>query len=291
LALSDAHHDHAPARFFELAVDLRARPLGVVARAVHRIGGPFASGDEDPEGIAFFDRALLIASEGDGGRLRASLHRVALDGTHIAPVTLPPNIAARARENKAFEGLSAAPSGHRAVLTTEHALVGDGPVPSFDEGTRVRIVVFDERLRATAQHAYLTDAVPRDPRPGTVTRADIGVSALTMLDDDEVLVMERAGVAVDGVFDNRIRIYQIHLRAAVDVSHIDSLGPDAPFLAKRLVLDLDEVRARLTTPALDNFEAMALGPPLGAQRSLLIASDDNFSPSQRSVLLAFTLAP
>jgi len=55
-------------------------------------------------------------------------------------------------------------------------------------------------------------------------------------------------------------------------------------LAKRLLLDLD----RAGVGASDNFEAAAWGPRLAnGRRTLVIASDDNFSPTQANRLEAF----
>ena len=48
--------------------------------------------------------------------------------------------------------------------------------------------------------------------------------------------------------------------------------------------------ARLTPSAtVDNFEALAAFRAAGGETVLLIASDDNFNPAQRMLLLAFAL--
>jgi len=59
---------------------------------------------------------------------------------------------------------------------------------------------------------------------------------------------------------------------------------------KRLLLDFDDIVDKLTTPKLDNFEGMVLGPRLpDGRRSLILASDDNFSSAQRTVFVALAL--
>ena len=40
----------------------------------------------------------------------------------------------------------------------------------------------------------------------------------------------------------------------------------------------------------DNYEALAVWRAPGGETMLLLASDDNFSPRQRTLLLAFALA-
>ena len=55
-------------------------------------------------------------------------------------------------------------------------------------------------------------------------------------------------------------------------------------MRKRLVLDL----AQAGLGSIDNIEAMAWGPRLpNGHRTLLLMSDDNFSPHQATQLLAF----
>jgi hypothetical protein len=285
VALSDAHRTTAPSRFYEMTVAIE--PFTVAPERMVLLDGPFASGHEDPEGLAIAAGEMLIASEGDGKRaprLPPSLHRVAFDGTHKGLVEVPAIFSDGARHNKSFEGLTASPSGTRMVLTTEHPLPQDGQPATYEHGSAVRLIVY-ESLTPTAEYAYMTEPVPRDTRPGEVTRADIGVSALTLLDDTTLLVLERAGVAVEGVFVNDIRIYEVSL------SGVDIAGrPYDSVLTKRLLLDLADVVGSLTTKALDNIEAMALGPVLAdGRRSLIVASDDNFSERQRTVFIAFAI--
>jgi len=289
LALSDAHRSHAPARMY--AFDLTMSPFAVKPRGVTLLTGRFASGHEDPEGLALWQDHMLICSEGNSKSdppHPGGLHRLDRSGAYLEAVELPP-IFTDAFPNKSFEGLSASPSGRWFVLTTERGLPQDGPAPDFDRGTTVRIMRVDAERGEKTTHAYRTDPVPRPADAGQVDEADIGVSALTMLDDDRVLVLERAGVSVNGVFRNQIRIYAIDLRDAQPVDDTP-LTPDAPVTEKRLLLDFDDIVDKLTTPKLDNFEGMVLGPRLpDGRRSLILASDDNFSSAQRTVFVALAL--
>ena len=62
---------------------------------------------------------------------------------------------------------------------------------------------------------------------------------------------------------------------------------------KRLLLDVNAVKGlppELDVPAFDNFEGMCFGPTLpDGSRTLLIVSDDNFSPRERTWFLLFRI--
>jgi hypothetical protein len=93
---------------------------------------------------------------------------------------------------------------------------------------------------------------------------------------------------------NQIRIYRISLEGATDVSGMDSLrGRTFTPVRKSLLLDLSKVKGlSRELAALDNFEGMTLGPSLpDGSRTLLIVSDDNFNPRQRTAFLLFRLPP
>jgi len=273
LALSDAHGEKGPARMYEL--ELGVSPVTLTPRAVTLLQGPFASAHEDPEAIALLPTGeVLIASEGDLEReppLPPSVQRMSRAGAHLGTMELPPELTRRTQVNKAIEGLAVSPSGKRIVVTTEHPLAGDDVT---------HLYVFDGAMSLVGQLPYRIDPVPTDPRPGEVTRADIGISELLLLDDDTLFVMERASVAIDEVFANYVRIYRVSLAAHVSAA-----------VDKHLVIDLSSVAERLTTPALDNFEAMTLGPRLlDGRRTLVIASDDNFKTTQRTVFVVFAIS-
>jgi hypothetical protein len=93
---------------------------------------------------------------------------------------------------------------------------------------------------------------------------------------------------------NHLRIFRISLEGATDISAIDSLRgrEDVRPVQKTLLLDLGELTGLgPELEGLDNFEGMALGPPASdGSRTLLLVSDDNFSPKQHTVFLLFRLA-
>jgi hypothetical protein len=85
---------------------------------------------------------------------------------------------------------------------------------------------------------------------------------------------------------NTIRIYLVDLRRAQDIDRFSSLAGLLEGLRpaqKTLLLDLDTLGLTL-----DNVEGMAFGPDLpDGGRSLVLVSDNNFSPAAFTQFLAF----
>jgi hypothetical protein len=117
----------------------------------------------------------------------------------------------------------------------------------------------------------------------------------------ELLALDNRGtfLALEGSFSagapgtgNTIKLYEVRLNEASDISGIDSLDAininTVRPVEKRLVLNFDT----LSLPTgLDNVEGMTLGPVLpNGQQSLVLASDNNFSATQFTQILAFGLA-
>ena len=140
--------------------------------------------------------------------------------------------------------------------------------------------------------------------------AESGVAEVLVADEHRLWVLERAWTPATGV---SARLYEADLRGASDTLGIDTLRPGRyrP-TPKRLLLDL---RAS-GLPHVDNFEAMAWGPPLpggwtsppssaashaalppegaptalgrpGGGRTLVMMTDDNFNPLQVTQFAAF----
>ncbi len=303
IALSDAHKSHAPARMYELDVNLDEHHLAVRITRMTTLGGAFAGGLLDPEGLAPGPASSwVISTEGDGQRhprLAPALYRVAGDGSVTSEHALPDRwtptptgeLTRGVSHNKGIEGLTASPSGNAFYAISETPLAQDGAAASFDGGGRLRLMHLNQALEVVAEYHYLTEAVAR-LADTHIERVLNGVSALTAVADGRILVLERAAVKANGTYHNRIQIFEVDLRGASDVRAVPRLSAAVPHLRKRRVLDLDAVVPRFEQGhrSLDNFEGMALGPllPSGAH-SLLLVSDDNFKRSQRTAVLAFAM--
>jgi hypothetical protein len=244
----------------------------------------------DAEGIAV-DRGrqrLYWSSEGerltDGPVLFDPWVRIAgLDGSYLGEFTLPPMLKMSPdqngpRQNHALEGLTLTPDGRYLWAAMEGPGYNDGELPTESDGALTRITRLDvETGTATAQYAYPLDVVSAG-RGG-----DNGLTDLVALDDQSFLALERGyGTHVAA------RVYRLTVGDATDVLGTGSLRDAAVIpMTKTLLADLS------TTPGLsplDNVEGITLGPKLpDGRQSVVLCSDDNFSPTQITQFLAFAL--
>jgi hypothetical protein len=241
------------------------------------------------------DGTVWYASEGDRRLIQEPFLRQAKpDGSLIREIPLPamflsgPGQEHGTRTNLSFEGLSFAPDGRSLWLAMEAPLYQDGPVPTPEHGAMSRITQMDRSGRVLAQYVYPIDAIP--DRPGEGKAADNGVSEIVASGTQTVLVLERSAVqAASGKYRNYIRLYEMDVRNATDVQHIDSLqGARFTPASKRLILDFDALRL----PTLDNVEGFSWGPKLpNGHDTLVFVSDDNFSARQVTQFLLFEVLP
>lgn len=302
--ISDDRSQRGPARF------LTAR-IAVDTNGIHAVDLLSAVALRDGDGAIFppsgrgrpamdaealrldpFTGDLFWTSEGDpaaGDDPR--LMQSGTDGGFIRTLPLPPAWrfdpagGQGPRPNMTLEGLALARDGD-FFLAMEAPLMQDGPIPTPDHGgwTRISRLSRDGTLRA--QYAYRLDPIPARPAGKF---ADNGISEIALLDDERLLVLERAGIqAADGQFEFDIRLYLADLAGAGDISQVASLEqvPPARPVDKRLLFGFDRLEGR----GPDNLEAMALfTDPSTGQCLLLLASDDNFHPRQRSHFLLFAV--
>lgn len=300
LALSDDRSELQPARFYSLHVEVAPRALRVDLLDVvtlrgadgrtfprRRMGGEVV----DPEALRLLPqgRGVLWTSEGDVPSSQGpSLRHARPDGRHVRDFELPAHLhlgrpGTGPRANQALEGLALTPDARIAWAAMEGPLQQDGPEPRVGRpGGACRFTAFDVATgRAVRQLAYPPDQIPQAPAiPGGY--ADNGVSEILMLDAWRMLVLERAYSLGVG---NSLRLYEIDTRDASDTLALDRLDDGRLRLpAKRLVADF----AQLGLSRLDNTEAMCWGPRLpNGSRTLVVASDDNFSARQATQFAAF----
>ena len=297
--LSDDRSERAPARFYLARIALDERGIGAVdvtgVVALERSGG--ASGMPDPEAIRLdpVDGQLVWSSEGDprhGGDPFVQVS--ARDGAFVATWPLPANLRfdpsgrRGARPNLTLEGLAFSRDGRSLWMSMEAPLRQDGEPPTLSAGAWTRFSRVARDGRVLGQFAYPLEPI-RSPAEGGQGRADNGVSELLTTPADTLLVVERSGrETAGGSFRFSARIFEATAERATDVRQIDALA-DQPVRArttpmrKRLVLDL----MTLGLPHLDNIEGAAWGPRLpNGHRTLMLVSDDNFSPDQVTQLIA-----
>ena len=289
-ALVDNERD-TPARVYTVRLPPGGGRLGapqIVAVTVLRdaAGQPFTGRTFDGEGMALTPAGdLLIASETE-----PAIRRFAPDGRLLAELPVPPRflVAPRgeATANATFESLALSPDGRTLFTAVEGPLAPDG---STDDGRgRLRILRYDDRgagdFAPVAQYFYLAEPLQ-------------GVSEIAALGERDLLVLERGFIPRLG---NTVRVFRVSLDGSADVADRASLAaPGLAPLAKDLLVDVGRCPASgarnpaaQTNPLLDNFEGLALGPPLpDGRRVLLLVSDDNFGATQVTRVIALAFRP
>ncbi|GHC14619.1 hypothetical protein GCM10010082_00960 [Kushneria pakistanensis] len=301
LAISDDRSEYNDARFYSLRIDLEDGHLddGDVrltdVTTLRQPGGePWAAGEIDPEAIALTDNGTLyIASEGDSNqRIDPFVNLFARDGEQIDAIELPEILSPDGdgtwgvRNNLALESVTLTPDGERLFTATENALAQDGPAAALDTGSASRILSFDpDTGKALGQYLYPVEPTPQAPvaEDGFSTN---GLVEMLALDEHHLLTLERGFAEGAG---NDIRLYEIDLSQATDISHLDSLEDAAGMIRpvqKTLLTSLNDYGFEP-----DNVEGMTFGPVLAdGRQSLILTSDDNFSDSQSTQFIALALA-
>ena len=273
-------------------------------------GNPYEAGALDPEGLALTpSNTLLISSEGSPARGIApavgeyNLATGQLQTVLPLPERYVPDAILNAervqqglneitaqgvQENISFEALAINVSSgtggiyepYRLFVATEGPLLQDLDL-SADIPYKNRLLHYTlDQYQTTlvSEHLYEMELSPT----GAVLH---GLSEIAVLDrGGHFLAIERS-YGFQG-FD--IKIFQLASGGATDISAIASLQGDTSDInpiRKELVLDL----ATLPLP-LQNYEAMTFGPSLpNGNRTLIVASDDNFAPEQETNFLVFEL--
>lgn len=292
--ISDDRSERAPARFYTARMRIRrGQPqLDVRGSVMLRdaAGAPFvadgSTGEKvDAESIRMFGRALVWSSEGDPDNgTDPAVRRMRRDGRERARIALPAQFGFDrqkrhgARKNQTVEGLAVAASG-ALWIAMEGPLYEDGPAARPDTGALLRFTHI-ARNGTRRQIAYRTDP---DPLAGSGRRSDIGVSEILPLDEDRLLVLERAGAEqADGRWRFHCRLYLVDTAGAADVAAVARL--DGGAVAKTLLVDFDSVPG----PTPGNLEAMAWAPKgRDRQGRLVVMADNNFVAGDPTTLLLF----
>ncbi len=306
-AISDDRSQNAPARFYNVTIDLSDGSLedGDVEFVGERTlldgsGNPFPEGGIDPEGIALTSAGtLFISSEGNANDLLDPfVNEFSLEGEQLNQLPVPEKFlptedgTSGIRNNQAFESLTITPDERFLYTAVENALIQDGPASSLDSESAVRIIEYDlETGEPSGEFIYINDRIPVAPEPPD-SFADNGLVELLAIDNSGTfLALERSFAMGVGI---NLRLYEIQLQGATDVRDFDSLlNPDPEeelfdvdaVASKRLLLDFGELGIQL-----DNSQALAFGPTLdNGNQSLIVVSDNNFNESQITQFLAFEL--
>ncbi|MFF0144397.1 hypothetical protein ATK36_3428 [Amycolatopsis sulphurea] len=219
--------------------------------------------------------------------IQPSIREATRDGRYLRDLPLPANERmtpdAGPRRNYVLEGLAYTGFGTLLASEIEAPLLQDGPPPTPTSGALSRMTLQTRGGQVLAQYAYPQEKLFATPVPANGF-ADTGVSSMLAVDQADptkFLMMERSFVTGVG---NKVRVFEVDTKGATNVVHTPSLATaKIKPVKKKLLLDLSD----LPVSKVDNVEGLTWGPRLpGGERSLIFVSDNNFSASQVTQLIA-----
>lgn len=293
ISISDDRSEKAPARFYDLDIDVSVSGLKGVTVVDHvtlkdKDGQPFALRKVDAESIRFGKDGIYWSSEGDGKALSPPFVRVAnRDGSFVRELPLPVGFAPTAnkstgiRDNLAFEGLALL-SGGDLLVGTESALYQDGPITTLTAGALARLIRYDAASgEQKAQYVYPISPIPQAPSMASGWN-DFGMSEIMALDDRHLLSIERGYAQGVG---NSVVINMFDLDGATDVSNIPSLAKTDQRIVPVRKVQIMDLRALGLAP--DNIEGITFGKAKDGTDVLILVADNNFNPTQKTQFFAF----
>jgi hypothetical protein len=246
---------------------------------------PFPSSTVDPEAIRL-DRAsggLIWTSEGNiTNGVNPFIRKSTFEGQFISDIQIPTRYTIDSdettgpRQNGVFEGITRDFSGHNYWVAMELPLIQDGSVPTSegaDSPTRIAFINEDTGS-FEKEFAYQLDPVARDG--GFEVNGIVEILSYT---ENRFLVLERSFASGFDDGGNDVKIYEVAIDNATDISAIDNLHT-ATFtpVTKTLLFDFNDIRDQLTNSIVDNIEGITFGPILeNGKRSLVLVADNNFS--------------
>ncbi|MBW4560192.1 MAG: phytase [Mojavia pulchra JT2-VF2] len=324
-AISDDRSQLAPARFYTFSVDpatiATAGANFTNVTALKNVNGEFFSANSlDPEGIALTSNGtVFISSEGEAnpnaGRVsNPFIKEFSLaTGQELRSLPVPSKFLPVVEDtngnsivdtgdtqisgvanNLAFESLTITPDQKTLFTATENALFQDGPLASITNGTRSRILQYNlVSGQPEKEYLYITDAVAQPPNPANGFNTNGLVDLLAIDNRGTLLALERSFSAGLPGTGNTIKIYEVSLQGATDISTINSLSNLSETqltaiqpLQKRLLLNLNDLNLPNGT---DNIEGITFGPKLAdGSQSIVLVSDNNFSPTQFTQILTLS---
>jgi hypothetical protein len=190
------------------------------------------------------------------------------------------------RQNGVLEGMSYADNYKTLMVNVEEPLQEDGPRADLKpNGAIIRFYKFDTQAKtSTNQYAYELSPVAYAPNPINEYKIN-SVPEFLWIGNNQLLVLERSYST--GRIACSIKIFLADYNQATDIANFSSLKAPAKFqpMKKTLLMNLDDLGIYT-----DNIEGISFGPVLpNGNRSILLVSDNNFSPIQKSQITLLEL--
>lgn len=178
--------------------------------------------------------------------------------------------------NKGFESL-AYDAGNRLFWSTTEAELKKDMGANSDGSLSLRLQAFGDDLKPLRQYAYRTDVPSIKPLKA---RQTFGVSAITVLPDGRLLVLERDFVIPKNYIRSYVR-HKIYLVDPLDTpqdtitssTDFKQLSPTR-YLKKELVAEF-QTNLKVFERTIANYEGMCLGPVLKDGRQALLLINDS----------------
>jgi hypothetical protein len=279
------------------------------------------NGDAGTLGLSFDPEGFAVASNGNfyvADEYGPSVYEFGANGAFIRAFATPNNLVPQAgssvnyvdgrpiitsgrQDNRGFEGLTVNPDGTKLFAIMQDPLVNEGS-PDGRRSPNLRLVEFDTTTaESVAQYIYTLDSLAdiSEQIPGTENDfgsnsqgRNIGVSAITALNENEFLVLERdnRGLGVEDATGSlpigSKRVYKIDLTEATDVSDVslantNTLPSGVTAVSKSLFLDIAATLQDAGQMVPEKLEGIAVGPQLAdGSYAVLIGTDNDFSVTQ-----------
>lgn len=250
-------------------------------------GEVLSDGITDPEALRIDGDRVVWTSEGNiNSGIPPSINFATLNGVFGGVATLADryNVSTESgkgpRQNGTFEGISLSYDNKGYWVTMELPLQEDGPSPTLqDTDSPIRVAYINKTSASFGKEfAYELDPVVRPAANGTTFELN-GVVELLQYDKDKFLFLERSFSTGYSDGGNNVKIYDVDISNATDVSGIVSLQ-DSNFQSakKTLLFDFEDIRDQLMDGIVDNIEGIAFGPDFtNGNKSLVLVADNNFS--------------
>ncbi|TXD47254.1 esterase-like activity of phytase family protein [Polaribacter sp. IC073] len=230
--------------------------------------------DEEKQEINFSSEGSIAK-----GR-RPIIFTTDFSGNFISEYQLPKSLQniENIKHNGALEGSSKSMNTKGFWSIMEAPLKNDGQEPTFSKTqSPVRITYYDaETKKATKQFAYQLEHITK-PAKGNVNLN--GVTAILEYDKNKFFIIERTYQSGYGSYGNIVRVFDAEITTeTTNILNVNSLK-DSKFapLKKRLLINFEDLKDKLTDGIIDNIEGITFGPILeNGNQSLLLVSDDNF---------------
>jgi hypothetical protein len=269
----------------------------------------------DSEGLVRLSNGNFLVADEYG----PSLYEFSPSGTFLRAFTPPANLVPKTaannpdytngrptittgrQDNRGFEGLTVSNDGTKAYAILQDPLVNEGSSNDGRRSRNVRIVEYDIATgTSTAQYVYELESIAdinarlaSDPFTATNQGRSIGASAIIMLPNGQLLVLERdnRGLGVETDPDLPVgskQLFKIDLTGADNVAGISLAGSNAlpagiDPVSKSLFLDIQDALENAGIIVTEKIEGVSFGKWLAdGSLSMLVITDNDFSVTQNT---------